>query len=75
MGCFESFERENFSGLSRLNIAKSSYSETPLQLILYKPNSQPLMLFSDYQHCMTEPKRPDIIIDDFNIYAYKESRL
>ena len=48
MGCFESFERENFSGLSCLNIAKSSYSETPLQLILYKPNSQPLMLFSDY---------------------------
>ena len=72
----ELIDREDFPGLSLLNIVKSSYSEIPLKLIiLYKPNSQPLTLFSDYLHYMIEGKGPDIIVGDFNIDAYQESRL
>ena len=44
----ELIDRENFPGLSGLNIAKSLYSKGPLfLLILYKTNSQPQTLFSD----------------------------
>ena len=54
----------------------TAYSKIPLKLmILYKPNSQPLTLFSDYLHYMIDAKGPDIIIGDFNIDAYQESRL
>ena len=72
----ELIDREDFPGLSLLNILKSSYSEIPLKLIiLYKPNSQPLTLFSGYLHYMIEGKGPYIIVGDFNIDAYQESRL
>ena len=72
----ELIDREDFPGLSVLNIVKGSYSKIPLQLmILYKPNSQPLTLFSDYLHYMIDAKEPDIIVGDFNIDAYQESKL
>ena len=72
----ELIDRKNFLGLSVLNIAKSSYFETPLKLmILFKSNSRPLTLFREYLHYIIEANRPDIIQDDFDIDAHQESRI
>ena len=67
--------REDFLCLSVLNIVKSSYFAISLKLmILFKPNSRPLTLFSDYLHYIIEAKEPDVIFGDFDIDAYQESR-
>ena len=69
-------DREDFPGLSVLNIVKGSYSKIPLKLmILYKASNRSLTLLSDYLHYMIDTKVPDIIVGDFNIDAYQESRL
>ena len=72
----ELIDRKNFLGLSVLNIAKSSYFEIPLKLmILFKSNSRPLTLFSEYLHYIIEANGPDIIQDDFDIDAHQKSRI
>ena len=72
----ELIDRKNFLGLSVLNIAKSSYFEIPLKLMIsFKSNSRPLTLFSEYLHYIIEANGPDIIQDDFDIDAHQESRI
>ena len=44
-------------------------------MILFKSNSRPLTLFSEYLHYIIEANRPDIIQDDFDIDAHQESRI
>ena len=75
MGCTIMIDRKDFLSLSTFNTVTSSYSAILLKLMIYKPDSQPLTLFSDYLHYMIEDKGTDIIVGDFNTDAYEESRL
>ena len=75
MGCTIMTDRKDFPSLSTLNTVTSSYSQILLRLMIYKPDSQPLTLFSDCLHYMIEGKGPDMIVGDFNTDAYEESRL
>ena len=71
----ELIDRDDFPGLSVINIVKSSYSKVPLKLMMFnKPNSSPMAIFKHYLHYMIEAKGPDIVAD-FNIDAYQECRL
>ena len=69
MGCTIMIDRKDFLSLSTFNTVTSSYSEILLKLMIYKPDSQPLTLFSDYLHYMIEVKGTDIIVGDFNTDA------
>ena len=75
MGRTIMIDRKDFLSLSTFNTVTSSYSAILLKLMIYKPDSQPLTLFSDYLHYMIEDKGTDIIVGDFNTDAYEESRL
>ena len=68
--------QEDFVGVSICDSRKSSFVSVPLKLmVLYRLNNQPLMSFYDYLFYFIWAKEVDIVVGDFNIDAFSESRL